>query len=414
MSSSRHLGSTALLALTLSWLAPAAAFAAAEASIDSEGALPSARMIYVDPELSPQAALGAGPASKGRVARWNRASNPLAEQLEQGLSDYRARWGLLPDIEIPAGPALRAGSSGPRVQALRARLGLIEDGNFDAELTEALVAYKRTHGLGATPIADATTLRSLNRGPNYYERIIEANLQRARALPADLGRRYILVDTAAARLWMYEDDRPVDSMRVIVGRPGSLTPMLAAYVRHAVLNPYWNVPPDLVRSRIAPNALSIGPSYLRERGYEVLSGYELDAEPVDPTTIDWAAVVAGRQEVRVRQRPGPGNMMGDVKFMLSDDLGIYLHDTPDRQLFAGDDRRQSSGCIRLEDPQRLGRWLFGRTLVAQTDRPELRVDLPEPVPVYVTYRTVETSPDGLVFRDDGYGLDRQVLASLGN
>ena len=400
-------------ALALAWLAPAGASAASEASTGSEPTTPSARMIYVDQDLAPQTASGSG-FSNGRFERRGAAANPLAEQLEQGLDDYRARWGGLPEIEIPAGPALRAGASGPRVQALRARLGLAEDGPFDAELSEALLAYKRAHGLGETPVADATAIRSLNRGAAYHERIIEANLQRARALPADMGQRFILVDTAAARLWMYEDGRPVDSMRVIVGRPGSQTPMLAAYVRHAVLNPYWNVPPDLVRSRIAPNALNIGPSYLRERGYEVLSGYDADAEPVDPTTIDWAAVVAGRQEVRVRQRPGPGNMMGEVKFMLSDDLGIYLHDTPDRNLFAGEDRRQSSGCIRLEDPQRLGRWLFGRTLVAQTDRPEIRVNLPEPVPVYVTYMTVEATPDGLVFRNDAYGLDRPVLASLGS
>src|SRR5687768_13349480 len=388
--------SASFAALALALLVPAAASAAAEASADSEAALPSARMIYVDAELAPERASGAGRWTGTDLAvRRSLSTNPLASQLEEGLADYRAHWGSLPEIEVPAGPALRAGAAGPRVRALRARPGLSEDGPFDAQLTEAVLASRPAHGLGATAIADATTLRALNRGAAYYERIIEANLQRARALPAELGRRYVLVDTAAARLWMYEDGRPVDSMRVIVGRPGSQTPMLAAYVRHAVLNPYWNVPPDLVRSRIAPNALSIGPSYLRERGYEVLSGYEVDAEPVEPTTIDWAAVVAGRQEVRVRQRPGPGNMMGDVKFMLSDDLGIYLHDTPDRNLFAGEDRRQSSGCIRLEDPQRLGRWLFGRTLVAQTDRPELRVDLPQPVPVYVTYMTVETTPDGL-------------------
>ena len=412
MSSVRLFCSSAFLALTLA-LAPAAALAASEASTASEAALPSARMIYVDAELAPRTATGSGRwAGTDRGDHRVRATNPLAEELEQGLADYRMRWGSLPEIEIPAGPALRPGASGPRVNALRARLGLVEDGTFDAELSETLVAYKRAHGLGEAAVADATTLRSLNRGPAYYERIIEANLQRAHALPAELGRRYIIVDTAAARLWMYENGRPVDSMRVIVGRASSQTPLLAAYVRHAVLNPYWNVPPDLVRSRIAPNALNIGPSYLRERGYEVLSGYEADAEPVDPTTIDWAAVAAGREEVRVRQRPGPGNMMGHVKFMLSDDLGIYLHDTPDRQLFAGEDRRQSSGCIRLEDPRRLGRWLFGRPLVATTDRAELRVDLPQPVPVYVTYMTVEPTADGLVFRNDAYGLDRQVLASL--
>ena len=411
MSSLRHSTRATWLVFAAFSLSPVTA-SATGSSTGSDAPTPSARMIYVDPDLAPQASGAGRSPSKGRAARASRTINPVAAQLEQGLDDYRVRWASLPDVQIPAGPAMRTGASGPRVRALRARLGLIEDGTFDAELAEALVAFKRAHGLGATAVADATTLRALNRGPVYFERIIEANLERARALPADPGRRYIIVDTAAARLFMYEDGRPVDSMRVIVGRPASQTPMLAAYVRHAVLNPYWNVPPDLVRSRIAPNALNLGRAYLEERGYEVLSGYEADAEPIDPTAVDWAAVVAGTQDVRVRQRPGPGNMMGSVKFMLSDQLGIYLHDTPDRNLFAGDDRRQSSGCIRLEDPGRLGRWLFGRPLVAQTDRPEIRVDLPQPVPVYVTYMTVEPTEDGLVFRNDAYGLDRQVLASL--
>ena len=396
-----------VLALTLSCLMPGAAIAA-DSDI-SNTAMPSARMVYVDADLAPRPMTGAG-----RLESDDRAGNPLARQLEDGLAEYRAHWGSLPEVEVPAGPALRAGATGPRVEALRTRLGLYAEGGFDADLADTLVAFKRAHGLGEQPIADAATLRALNRGAEYYERIIETNLQRARALPADLGRRYILVDTAAARLSMYEDGQAVDSMRVIVGRPASQTPMLAAYVRFAVLNPYWNVPPDLVRSRIATNVLSQGRGYLANRGYEVLSGYDDNADIVDPATIDWQAVADGREEVRVRQRPGAGNMMGAVKFMVSNDLGIYLHDTPDRHLFAGADRRQSSGCIRLEDPQRLGRWLFGRTLVASSDQPELRVNLPEPVPVYVTYLTAAPTEDGIVFREDGYGLDRDQLASLGD
>jgi len=394
-----------IIALALAWGLPAAAIAASEASTAPETTGRAARMIYVDSALSP--------AISGSGGYRGQRSNPLAEQLQAGLDDYRSRWGNLPDVPVPAGPALRPGAVGPRVAALRARLGLAEAGGFDAELSQAVVAYKRAHGLGETAVADAATVLSLNRGARHYEHIIEANLERARALPDDMGERYILVDTAAARLYMYEAGRPVDSMRVIVGRPASQTPMLAAYVRFAVLNPYWNVPPDLVRERIAPNVVNLGRTYLNERGYEVLSSDDdRDAQIVDPSTIDWPAVAAGREEVRVRQRPGSGNMMGTMKLMLSDQLGIYLHDTPQRQLFAGEDRRQSSGCIRLEDPQRLGRWLFGRPLVAASDEPELRVDLDEPVPVYVTYQTVEPTPEGIVFRSDSYGLDRQVLASL--
>jgi murein L,D-transpeptidase YcbB/YkuD len=296
---------------------------------------------------------------------------------------------------------------------MRERLGLYDDGSFDAELEQALADYRAAHGLGAGGVADAATIRSLNRGPDYYERLIARNIDRARALPADLGRRFILVDTAAARLWMYEDGRPVDSMRVIVGRPASQTPMMAAYVRYAVLNPYWNVPPDLVRERIAPNVLSQGLPYLQARGYELLSGYGDDAQPVEPETVDWAAVAAGQQELVVRQRPGAGNMMGAVKYVLPNELGIYLHDTPERQLFQGADRRQSSGCIRLEDAPRLGTWLFGHRLTTASNDPEQRVDLPEPVPVYITYFTAAPDEGRIVFRDDVYGRDRDALAASG-
>jgi L,D-transpeptidase YcbB len=364
------------------------------------------RMIYADPKLAPGGGLGG-------FERWRSARlNPLAEQLQEGLADYRLNWGSLPQVPVPAGPILRRGASGARVEALRQRLGLEFQGSFDSSLEEALRAYRAAHGLAAGAVADSATIESLNRGPEYYERIIERNIERARALPRDLGRRYILVDTAAARLWMYEEGRPVDSMRVIVGRPTDPTPMMTAYLRYAFLNPYWNVPDDLVRRRIAPNVLEQGVAYLRERGYELLSGQGDDARLVDPATVDWRAVADGRQELRVRQRPGPGNMMGAVKFEFPNDYGIYLHDTPERQLFSAADRRQSSGCVRLEDAQRLGQWLFGRRLAAGSSEPELRVDLPEPVPVYITYFTAAPSDRGIVFRDDAYGRDRPSLAEF--
>ena len=395
------------MAFTASCLLP---FATASAAAESPASTPQpAGIIYADPELAPGTALG-GAKGRGHVPL---GANLIAAALEQGLDEYRLRWGALPSVQVPAGPTLRRGASGPRVQALRERLGLYEDGGFDAELEQALADYRTAHGLGAGGIADAPTIRSLNRGPDYYERLIERNLDRARALPADLGRRFILVDTAAARLWMYEDGRPVDSMRVIVGRPTSQTPMMAAQVRYAVLNPYWNVPPDLVRERIAPNVLSQGLPYLQARGYELLSGYEDDAQIVDPETVDWTAVAAGRQEIVVRQRPGAGNMMGAVKYVLPNDFGIYLHDTPERQLFQGADRRQSSGCIRLEDAQRLGTWLFGHRLTTVSSEPEQRVNLPEPVPVYITYFTAAPDDGRIVFRDDAYGRDRDALAASG-
>jgi murein L,D-transpeptidase YcbB/YkuD len=237
------------------------------------------------------------------------------------------------------------------------------------------------------------------------DRLVRLNLDRARALPADPGRRYVVVDAVSARLWMYEGRKVQGTMRVVVGKPSEPTPMMAGLIRYASINPYWNIPPDLVRLRVAPGAIAQGPSFLKTKRFEALSDWSDKARVVDPASIDWAAVEAGRVEARVRQLPGPSNAMGRVKFMFPNDLGIYLHDTPEKALLREDDRLFSSGCVRVEDAPRLARWLFGKPVALRSKTPERRVDLPEPVPVYITYLTAAVEGDGLVFRPDVYGRD---------
>ena len=230
-----------------------------------------------------------------------------------------------------------------------------------------------------------------------------ANLDRLRAAP--FQKRYIMVDAASARLYMIENGRVADSMKVIVGKPTSQTPMLASTIYHATLNPYWNVPGDLVRTLIAPRVVDQGVSYLTSHGYEVLSNYDSDAQPVSPSDVDWKAVAEGRTLVKVRQRPGPANSMGQVKFGFPNASDIYLHDTPKKELFAQADRDLSNGCIRLEDAQRLGRWLMGRDPSTASSAPEQHMTLPTPVPIYVTYVTAQADNGQLSFVDDVYGRD---------
>jgi murein L,D-transpeptidase YcbB/YkuD len=182
--------------------------------------------------------------------------------------------------------------------------------------------------------------------------------------------------------------------------------MMAGLMRYAVVNPYWNVPPDLVRVRVAPKVLGNGISYFRSMRYEALSDWTTSARLVDPQTVDWAAIAAGKEELRVRQLPGGDNMMGRMKFMFPNDLGIYLHDTPAKELFRDGERRFSSGCVRVEDAPRLARWLFGRNLRARSSKPEQHVDLADPVPVYITYLTAVPNEDGIAFRMDAYGRDQ--------
>jgi L,D-transpeptidase YcbB len=241
-------------------------------------------------------------------------------------------------------------------------------------------------------------------------RLILLNMERARALPGGHGR-YVVVNSAAQRLYMYDRGEVVDSMRVVVGQPKHATPMMAANIRFASLNPYWNVPPDLAAERIAPNVVKDGLGYLRARGYQVLSDWSEDATIVDPTTVDWQGVADGSVEIRIRQLPGPSNSMGRMKFMFPNREGIYLHDTPDKELLSEASRLFSGGCVRLEDASRLGEWLFGRSLEARGASPEQKVELDRPVPVFITYLTAVPSGSSIAWFDDIYGRDSARLAA---
>lgn len=242
---------------------------------------------------------------------------------------------------------------------------------------------------------------------------VPASLDRARDVPPE--GRYVMVDTAGARLYMIEDGRIMDSMKVIVGKadPSTQTPMLASTIYYATLNPYWHVSGDMVRSLIARNVLDQGLGYIRTHGYQVLAA-DGSGQLLNPAKVDWRAVADGRETVQVRQLPGPGNSMGRIKIPFPNGSDIYLHDTPNKALFAQDDRTLSHGCIRLEDAERLGRWLLGRDPQAASTDPEQNVLLPRPVPIYVTYLTAHVQDGRLSFVDDIYSRDsqRQQVAAL--
>ena len=203
------------------------------------------------------------------------------------------------------------------------------------------------------------------------------------AIPA--GGRFVLVDAASARLFMIENGEVVDSMRVIVGKPEAATPVIRSTLHYATLNPYWNVPPDLASRIIAPRVLKEGPGYLSQRGYQVVSAFTGDPGVLDPADVDWDAVAAGRARVYVRQLPGPANSMGQIKFGFANDDGIFLHDTPRKELFNEAERNLSNGCVRLEDANRFARWLLGRDANVPGQEAEQHVPLPRPVPIMIAY-----------------------------
>jgi L,D-transpeptidase YcbB len=379
-------------------------------------------MIYIDEGLVPKAVHDNGPAGDMTFAAWSGAPvdmftsvNPIYTDLRRGLIKYQQRWGDLPQIPIPAGPALKAGVSGERVAMLRTRLGLSGGDKYDAALATQVKDFQSVHGIKPDGIAGAGTIDALNRGAQYYEQLIIINMERAKRLPAPEEQgKYVLVDAGDARLSMWQNGRKVDQMKVVVGKSETATPMMAAYVKYASVNPYWNVPPELVRSLIGPRVVAQGVKYLTDREYQVMTDYSDDAQLIDPNTVDWRAVVDGTQEVRLRRLPSPANSMGMMKFMLPNYFGIYLHDSPEKEHFTKNELWISNGCVRVEDYKRLAKFLFdGVVPQGKNPKTEYEVDLPKPVPVYMTYLTAQPTPDGVQFMPDHYGRDEHLMERFG-
>jgi len=155
-----------------------------------------------------------------------------------------------------------------------------------------------------------------------------------------------------------------------------------------------------------------GLKYLDELGYEVMTDWTRSATTVDPKTIDWKGVADGKVEVMIRQKPGPHNSMGRIKFMFPNEAGVYLHDNPERELFEQAARLYSGGCVRLEDAWRLSQWLFHRELTWESAGTEEPVPLNPPVPVYITYLTAMPNGSSIAFFDDVYGRDKAKMAEL--
>jgi murein L,D-transpeptidase YcbB/YkuD len=375
-------------------------------------------MVYVDPEIAGNIRWRNTKLDDVTFARYAgapldliQAINPLYANLRRGLVDYQRRWGVLPQFAMPAGPALTIGSEGERVTLLRERLGLTVGSRFDGALAERVADYQKVHGLKADGIAGSDVIASLDLGAEHYEHVVMINMERARRLPAPGElKRHIIVDTGSAVVLMYDNDKLVGSMRAAVGAKDTQTPMMAALIRYANVNPYWNIPASLQVKLIAPRVLEQGLNYLAERHDEVFAEGSGDSPPIDPATVDWQAVKDGTLTLRIRQGPGGGNSMGKIKFMMPNKFGIYLHDTPDKTVFDTDQRWISNGCIRLQDAPRLAAWLFGTMPKGADPDVEERIELAEPVPVFVTYLTVEATADGIMFRADPYGRDPAVLA----
>jgi murein L,D-transpeptidase YcbB/YkuD len=320
--------------------------------------------------------------------------------LKKALARYReiAAHGGWP--AVPVRLALKPGESRPEVATLRARLAASGDLSaagsgtvFDPALREAVKRFERRHGLPDDGILDAEAVRALNVPVAERIRQMELNLERWRWLPEKLGEQYVLVNIPTFHLTAFDQGRPALEMRIVAGKKESPTPIFSDQMTTVVFSPYWNVPPEIARDETIPAAMR-DPDYLAKNNIEMVSS-------PDGT-------------VRYRQRPGPGNALGQVKFIFPNNFDVYLHDTPADSLFARVDRDYSHGCVRVEQPTDLARWVLRhqpewtpeRIQAAMNAGEEKHVALETPIPVYIVYETVWVDGDGTVqFRDDVYGHD---------
>ena len=234
---------------------------------------------------------------------------------------------------------------------------------------------------------------------------ILANLDRVRSIPAK--GRFILVDSGSQRMFLYENGVPVDNMKVVVGMPEMPTPLIASVMYYVTFNPQWNAPVHLVKGAIATKTLAGGQKYFNSMGYEVMADWTANSAVLPFDSVDWKAVKAGKTPPpRVRQKPGKENFMGLLKFTFPNSQDIYLHDTPAKNKFDEADRADSNGCVRVENAQRFAQWLLGREPVAPGTEPEIPVQMPQGVPIYLTYITAQPSNGQIAWAKDVYGWDK--------
>ncbi len=330
------------------------------------------------------------------------AYNPPHEgyrRLRAKLAELREHLDDTPLVRIPAGPALKLGMRDERVPLVRARLGLgpTEEPVFDRSTSLALATFQKQAGLPANGILSPQTLAALGTPATARgEQDVIAQMERWRWLPADLGESHITVNVPEFRVRVVRDGHVVHETRAIVGKPESATPIFSHKMDHVIVNPSWFVPPSILKKEFLPG-LAADPEYAAKRGY---------------------VVTRTRSGISVRQPPGERNALGWIKFMFPNDHSVYLHDTPNRRLFANERRAFSHGCVRVDNPFLLADQVLGpewtqerlKRLIGSGER---RINLPQPLAIHLVYNTHVVDADGkLTTFEDLYGFHRMVRQAL--
>lgn len=339
--------------------------------------------------------------------------HPAYANLRKALANYRSvkssgGWPTIPSVK------LKVGQSSPAVVLLKKRLGINStDSVYTTEVENAVKQFQTQMGLKPDGALGSETLKQMNVSIDERIRQIILNMERWRWIPKSFEPDYLIVNIPEFRLRVIEKSKEVMAMDVIVGKTMNSTPIFSDKMEYVVLSPYWNVPMSIIKNEIAPKAAG-NPSYLNALDMEVVTA---KGSQVDPASIDWASVNESNWKYVLRRRPGPKNDLGDVKFIFPNEDDIYLHDTPNDQLFNETQRNFSHGCVRVEKPIELATYLlrnvgWDRSKIENTiaQRKEKHVKLKAVLPVYLVYFTAWADENGGVsFRNDVYGHD-QTLA----
>lgn len=346
--------------------------------------------------------------------------------LQQTLADYQqmARQGGWPAIGNM--PLLKPGEQHAELVNIRRRLAAeFDDASvhnnpidiYDEQLVSAVKKFQQRYSLKVDGIIGSATHKAMTKPVSQRINQLRTSLERLRWLPDDPGERYLLVNLAGYKLSAITGDTIALNMRVIIGRSYRQTPSFSSDMSHIVFNPYWNVPNKLARLDILPKQQQ-DPDYLTTQQFQVFE--KIDDQRVERRIddINWQLLSSSYFPYTLRQRPGPLNALGTMKFMFPNPWSIYLHDTPQKDLFAQSQRDFSSGCIRVEDPLALAAFSLNQPDSAQlidgvlASRQNTGHILKTPLPVYAVYQTAWLENGEIRFADDHYGRDARMAKFL--
>ena len=333
-------------------------------------------------------------------------------------------------VEVPAGTFIRPGEADPALAKLVAAMRSVGSESLKRDHKDALAQYagqeeydphlvalvrdfQREQGLHPDGIIGPKTLRALNdASPKAKVKKLELALERLRWLPQDFGSRYVFLNQPAFTVVYHAAGREPVRMRAIIGEASSQTYFFADKIEAVEYNPYWNVPRSIIVNEMIPK-LYRDPSYLDRLGYEVIAS---SGRKVSSSAVDWSAVAENKRSINVRQAPGKQNALGQLKIEFPNKHAIYMHDTPDKELFKQPVRTFSHGCVRLERPRILAAALLKTTPDHIDSRIADGANDSEPVgeiPVYIAYFTAWPNEKGKVeYYADVYDRDAHLASAV--